>query len=441
MNAETLAIGDEITSGQLLDTNSQWLSQRLGELGVRVLYHTTVGDELAAGVAVFRQAIDRADLVIATGGLGPTADDLTRGVLAEATGRRLVRNDAALAHIREIYARRRRDMPPRNEVQAMFPEGSRMVANPNGTAPGIAMEIARPGRGPCHVFALPGVPAEMKEMWAGSVRAALVDRGAGRRVVVHRNIKCFGAGESNVEAMLPDLVRRDRVPRVGITASRTTIILRITAEGATAAECEAAIAPTVATIHECLGDLVFGQDDEELEDVVVRLLTRRNRTLAVAEWGTAGLVAQWLALAAARATCRPKISPSKEALAEPVALDVNAPFNPFSGGIIVRDEQALVRALDVPWAVVAEHGAASAAVAEAMAQACRRRFGADYGLAVSQFPERDPASAEPPSVHFALATSEGVRPKSVPFAGHLATLAVFCAKHALDFARLELGAR
>ena len=143
MHAEILAIGDEITSGQTLDTNSQWLSQRLEELGVRVLYHTTVGDELAPCAEVFRQAIDRADLVVATGGLGPTADDLTRQALAQATGRELQLDPEALEHIRGMFARRGRPMPPQNELQAMFPAGSRVVRNPHGTAPGIDLEVPR----------------------------------------------------------------------------------------------------------------------------------------------------------------------------------------------------------------------------------------------------------------------------------------------------------
>ena len=207
MNAEILAIGDEITGGQLLDTNSQWLSQRLGELGVRVLYHSTVGDELQPCIEVFRRAIQRADIVISTGGLGPTADDLTREALAAATDRPLVIEPEALEHIRQLFARRKREMPQSNELQAFFPEGSRIVPNPNGTVPGIDLDIPRAGRAPCthgrladrdrcRFLALPGVPAEMREMWQGYLLAVLRGMGAGGRVILRRNIKCFGAGES-----------------------------------------------------------------------------------------------------------------------------------------------------------------------------------------------------------------------------------------------------
>ncbi len=413
MHAEIISIGDEITSGQLLDTNSQWLSQRLEELGIRVLYHSTVGDELDPLAAVFRQAIERSDVVISTGGLGPTADDLTRPALAKAVGRALVRDEAILAAIRAKYARRGRAMPKRNEQQADFPAGARPITNPHGTAPGIELEVDRPGRAACRVFALPGVPAEMKEMWQTSVSRALRLAGAGGRVIRQKRINCFGLGESQIEAMLPDLVRRGRVPRVGITASQATIILRITAEGASAEECEAAIAPTAATIRRCLGNLVFGEDDEELQDVVVRLLGRRRRTLAAAEWGTAGLVTQWLD-------------------------EVPEAAERFVGGAVTPTATALRNVLGVSPEVLREHGPSSGPITHQMAVGCRERFGAYYGLAVGAFPEPDAQRSAPAPVFFALASPDAVRVHSVPFASHPALVKVYCAKHALNLARLAM---
>jgi nicotinamide-nucleotide amidase len=295
MRAEIISIGDEITTGQRLDTNSQWLAERLLESGVPVAFHTTVGDQLADNVLVFRQACERADIVVATGGLGPTADDLTREALASVAGVSLVQDDASLAHIKALFARRKREMPPANVVQAQFPEGSRPIHNPNGSAPGIDISIPRAVGNPARVFALPGVPAEMKEMWAATVAPAIQDHIGIKKVIAHYRIKCFGVGESDLEAMLPDIIARNRYPIVGITVSQATITLRITAEGETAEAARAAMQPTIDTIHQCLGDLIYGYEEDELADAVVRLLREQKKTLIVDEWATAGLISKWLA--------------------------------------------------------------------------------------------------------------------------------------------------
>jgi competence/damage-inducible protein CinA-like protein len=295
MRAEIISIGDELTTGQRLDTNSQWLAERLLEIGVPVAFHTTVGDQLADNVLVFRQACERADIVVATGGLGPTADDLTRHALAEVGGVQLVQDDASLAHIKALFAGRKREMPPSNVIQAQFPHGSRPIHNPHGSAPGIDMTISRSSGKPARIFALPGVPAETKEMWAASVGPAIQELVGMKKVIAHYRIKCFGVGESDLEAMLPDLIARDRYPTVGITVHQATITLRITAAGETAEAARAAMQPTIETIHQCLGDLIFGYEEDELEDVVVRLLREQKKTLIVDEWATGGLISHWFA--------------------------------------------------------------------------------------------------------------------------------------------------
>jgi nicotinamide-nucleotide amidase len=413
MRAEIISIGDEITSGQLLDTNSQWLSLRLEELGIRVLCHTAVGDELEALVQVFQQAVRRADLVVATGGLGPTADDLTREALARAVGRKLLPDPTALEHIRQLFARRKRPMPEQNESQALMPEGSRVVTNPNGTAPGIDLEAGRPGALPCRVIALPGVPAEMKEMWFQSVASLLRKLGAGGRIIRHRQVRCFGAGESQIEAMLGGLVHKGENPRVGITAGQTIISLRLAASAPTEEACFALIEPVVATIRQRLGKLVFGEDDDDLQDAVVRLLRQRRQTLATAEWGSAGQVADRLG-----------------GVAEAAGF--------FSGGVVVRSAAALGRALDLPADLAARAEPSAQDVVTAMAEACRKRFASDLGLAIGPFPRFDPTTSEPKPVLFALAAAGGTTTKSIPFALHPAILKVYCANHALDMVRLAL---
>lgn len=422
MKAEVIAIGDELTSGQRLDTNSQWLSERLGELGIRVLYHTTVGDDMEANVRVLREAFDRADLIICTGGLGPTADDLTREAIASALGRSLVRNDEALKHIQAIFARRSRAMPERNLVQAFFPENSHMVPNPHGTAPGIDVEVLRVDRPSCRLFALPGVPAEMREMWEETVAPAIsVMQGGERRVIRHRRIKCFGVGESDLEQMLPDLIRRGRYPTVGITVSQATITLRITAKGSTAEEAFAAMDETWRTIHDCLGDLVFGYEDDELQHAVVRELAERGRTLATIEWGTGGLLAHWMS----------SVDPEQRW---------------YRGGTILRgvdadevwtrqNQAAIASDDDLTQDAEALAAARAERSVRRMAAASRTLLQTDYALAVGPVPTASESTAEPGRVACAVASAGGVSFATFPYAGHPDILLQRTAKSALNLLR------
>jgi nicotinamide-nucleotide amidase len=300
MRAEVIAIGDELTTGQRLDTNSQWISAELGFLGIPVAFHTTVCDTLEDGIEAFRIAGERSDLVIATGGLGPTADDLTRDVLAAVADVSLELSTEALAAVEARFARRGVAMPESNRRQALFPHGSRIIPNPDGTAPGIDMDLQRAAGGLTRFIALPGVPAEMRRMWTDSVASILLAMLPEAGTICHRRIKCFGAGESAIEAMLPDMIRRGRDPLVGITAHEATITLRIVARGRDAAACAALIGPTEETIRQTLGSLVYGTEDDELEDAVVRDLVVAGETLATLEVGTAGRVAALLAQAQAR---------------------------------------------------------------------------------------------------------------------------------------------
>lgn len=290
MNAEIIAIGDELVTGQRLDTNSQWLSAELAILGIPVTFHTTAADTLAAGIDAFRNAVHRADIVISTGGLGPTADDLTRDVLATVASAPLELSEATLETIEARFARRGVPCPESNRRQALFPRGSHEIANPNGTAPGIDLTIPVGGR-TSRVIALPGVPAELKPMWTATVMPALIAMMPEQATILQRRIKCFGAGESAIEAMLPDLVRRGRDPLVGITAHEATITLRIAARGRDETECRGKITDTEQVIRACLGDLVFGVEDDEVEDAAFAALASAGLSLASSEVGTTGLVA------------------------------------------------------------------------------------------------------------------------------------------------------
>jgi nicotinamide-nucleotide amidase len=385
----------------------------LGELGIRVLYHSTVADDLEANLNVFRQACGRTDIVVASGGLGPTADDLTRDVLAQLTGADLVLDEQILEHIRGLFARFGREMPERNRVQAMFPRGSRIIPNPGGTAPGIALEVPRAGGTPCRLFALPGVPAEMFQMWNGWVVPELSRISGGPRVIRHHRIKCFGVSESEVETRVPDLIRRGRTPSVGITVSAATITLRITAAGATAEECLESMKPTIDEIRAGLGEVVFGEEEDELEHAVSRLLVQTGQTLATVEWSTGGLVAE-------RLHSIPELS------------------GRFLAGLMVPSRAAACRLLGLSDQAFDKFGPVSGEVAEQMARAFRDRTDADLVLAVSEFPELTPRGTEPQRFFIALADRNGVTVRSAPHFGHAEILKVRASKQALNMLRLAL---
>jgi nicotinamide-nucleotide amidase len=411
MHAEVISIGDEVLSGRILDTNVQWLSQRLEEIGIRVLYHSAVGDDLGPLAEAFARAVGRADVVLATGGLGPTEDDLTREALAKAVGRTLVKSDEALRQIRELFSRRQRPMPPRNEIQALMPDGARIVFNPNGTAPGIDLDAPRADGRTSRVVCLPGVPAEMKEMWADSVKALLEAMNPAGLRIMHTQIKCFGAGESQMEAMLPDGFVRQTDPIVGVNASQTTIIFRIAAKGRTEDECRAKTEPVVAVLRDRLGRLVFGQGEDELESVVLGLLRQRQKTLAVADWGSGGLVAERLG-------------------------SVGGSEGFYLGSVVPNSDQAARQALNVEADTFSQR-AISREAAEAMAVGCRGLFASDYGLAISRVPAID-ASEQPRPFFIALASPSGTTVRELPYAGHPATLRIWTCKQALNFVRLAL---
>ena len=414
MHAEVVAIGDELTSGRRLDTNSQWLSQQLALLGVPVFHHATVGDELEAIVAVLATACQRSDIVVVSGGLGPTADDLTRQALSTLADRPLVQNDRVLDHIRALFASRGRVMPERNVIQSHFPQGSRPIDNPHGTAPGIQMAVAREERPDVALFALPGVPAEMTEMWSASVVPAIAERlGPQRRVIRQREIRCFGAGESEIESRLPDLVRRGQDPVVGITASQATITLRVTAEGSSVEECNAKIEPTLSTIYGCLGPLVYGEGNDELQDAVACLLSNRGRTLATVEWGTAGLIASWLGGVPGSRGC-------------------------YRGGLVVNDLQSLANSLEVSVATPVGQSLDQPQLVTRMADAVRDRYASHYGLAVGPFPPVDRAPAAGTSIYVAVTGRGQVVCEQFGFAAHPAIQRDRSAKQALNLLRLSL---
>jgi nicotinamide-nucleotide amidase len=410
MKAEIISIGSELTSGQNLDTNGQWLSRQLAEIGIAVGWHTTVADDLEDNVAAFRIAIARAGLVIITGGLGPTQDDLTREALAQTAGVTLVLHQPSLDQILAMFARFGRAMPERNRVQAFFPEGAEPIPNAKGTAPGIWMQI-----GNSTVAAMPGVPSEMFLMFESQLKPQLLQMGLGGGVLVERKINCFGAGESAVEKKLMDLTKRGQVPEVGITVSDATISLRILARAVNREEADRLIAPVEQTIRERLGDLVFGIGQGELQDTVVKLLGAKRKSLAVAEGVTAGLATRWLGLV-----------PGASAW--------------FHGGLVAYDNRLKVEMLGVPQSLIDEQGAVSSQVAEAMAVGCLMRFRTDLAVSTVGIAGPGGGSALKPVglVYVGLAWDGGSASERLSWAGTRAEIQIRAAKMALNMSRLHL---
>lgn len=410
MKCEILSIGSELTSGQNLDTNSQWLSRRLAEHGMAVGWHTTVADDLQANVNAFRIAAGRAKVVLITGGLGPTQDDLTREALALAAGVELVFDQESFTHIEQMFAKRGRVMPDRNRVQALFPATARPIRNDRGTAPGVWMRL-----GDAHVAAMPGVPTEMFHMFDEQVLPRLLELRLGGGVQIERKINTFGAGESHVEQKLFDLTRRGHVPEVGITVSDATISLRVLARGATRQEAEAQAAPVEATIRERLGELVFGEGDEDLQHAVLKLLAKRRKTLTTAESVTGGLIGELI-------TTVPGSSAS------------------YLGGVVTYHNRMKEELLGVPAALLEEKGAVSSEVAAAMAVGCRTRLRSD--LAVSAVGVAGPGDLAPDRpaglVYVGLAWDGGSTTATFSWLGTRAEVRRRAAKLALNTARLWL---
>lgn len=379
-HAWIISVGTELTLGQTVDTNSAWLAQRLAGLGIRTTRHLTLPDELTDIRDAARAAAAAADVVLISGGLGPTADDLTRAALAAAAGVDLEEHAPSVAQIRAFFAARGRALPEPNLVQARLPRGATAIANTCGTAPGLRVELDR-----VPVFAVPGVPFEMRAMFERDIEPWLRAR-AGGAVLLSRRLHCIGAGESDIGARIHDLMERGRNPEVGTTAQLGIIGIRINARGSTPDAAAALLDATERQVRARLGPLVFGRDDETLAGVVGAQLRAAGKTLAVAESCTGGMVSKLL-------------------------TDVSGSSAYFRGGVVAYANATKCAAVGVAAELIAHHGAVSGPVAAALARGARERLGTDYGLGVTGIAGPAGGSPEKPIglVYIGIADAAEVR--------------------------------
>lgn len=286
-NAEIVAIGSELLLGQIVDTNSAWMAQRLTALGVNLYFKSVVGDNPGRMKEVLSRAIERADIVITSGGIGPTQDDLTRDIVAQVTGRKLVQDAGMLEQVEEHFRRRGRPMTPNNIRQSYMPEGAIPIKNPNGTAPSFVVEDAR-----AVIFSLPGVPVEMKWLFENEVEPYLRKKFNLAEVIHYRVLKIVGIGESAVDDKVGHLIANSSNPTVGVLALPGQVDVRIAAKAADREEAMKMIGPLEAEVRGLLGNAIFAADEETMEHVTGRLLREKKTTVAVCEDLTCGQLAE-----------------------------------------------------------------------------------------------------------------------------------------------------
>ncbi len=352
MRAEVVSVGTELLLGQIVDTNAAFLARALSDLGISVYRRTTIGDNHDRLLGALRDALAGNDAVITIGGLGPTEDDITRDVLAEAMGDTL-RWDERIAHRLQAFFRARNvPMVESNLRQALVPTNGRPIDNPNGTAPGLLFELnGKVG------IALPGPPNEFIPMVENHVVPYLREKTGGKGTIRSRTLRICGMGESMVEDRLRDLISGQN-PTVATYAKLGEVHVRVTARADDAETADRMIAGRAAQVEERLGDYIYGYDEEPLEAAVVKLLTERGLTVATAESCTGGMLASRI-------------------------TEVPGSSVVFPGGVVSYSNDAKTDLVSVPSEMLAEHGAVSRQVAEALAQGARQRFHADYGIGIT----------------------------------------------------------
>jgi nicotinamide-nucleotide amidase len=408
MKVEIIAVGSEMLTPDHIDTNSLFLTEELNRIGIEVVRKSVVGDNREMLGAAFKEALERVQLIIASGGLGPTDDDLTRETVAELLGRKLQRKDEILRHIEGRFRALGREMPSVNVRQAMVPEGGETLQNPRGTAPGLWIEHS--GR---IVALLPGPPRELKPMFREHVLPRLERRSSGVRMF-HRELRVTGLGESHVEERIKPIYTRYPEVNTTILAAPGEIQLHLRLWTDDAQHAQQVLDVIVQGFEIALTDRIFSQDGSSMDEVVARMLTMNNATISVAESCTGGLLAQRLTSIAGSSSY-------------------------FLGGVVCYSNELKSAWADVPPELIAAKGAVSSEVASALAEGIRRRVGSTLGVGITGIAGPGGGSEEKPvgTVHIALSHGGGVKAREARLPGDREAIRWYASQIALDMLRIH----
>jgi nicotinamide-nucleotide amidase len=414
MRISTLSVGDELICGQITDTNAGTIAEALLDNGLRVLRHATVGDSEPDIIGALLELGRSSDAVIVTGGLGPTADDLTARAAARATGRRLVLNDQAKAHVREMSGRLASLIVcPLNDKQAMIPAKTTLIPNPTGTACGF--HLMNNG---CFMFFLPGVPSEMVRMLHESVLPYLAERFTRKHVIRMERLNVFGPCEAEVDEMLSGIAQPDQGLYLGICVTFPWMRITLRAEAESDEKAAALLAPAVRLVEDRLGEYIFSRGETSIDEIIAGLFIRQGLTLALAESCTGGMIAQRI-------------------------TSISGSSRYFLEGAVTYSNAAKSRQLGVGAALLEEKGAVSSEVASAMAKGVRQAAGSDLGLAVTGIAGPDGGTDDKPvgTVFISLAAPDGCWTKRFQFSGSRDEIRTITAWTALDWLRRYLARR
>lgn len=408
MNAEIICIGTELLLGNIVNTDATDVAQTLSEMGISVYRYTAVGDNPERLAEVVQAAARRADLLITTGGLGPTLDDLSKQTVAAAFGKKLVHHPECEADIRAYFERLHRPMTPNNLLQAMLPEGCTVLKNDWGTAPGCVFDAEG-----VKVIMLPGPPRECRAMLRYRVAPYL--KSLSGQTIHSRYVHIFGMGESQVESLLHDLMERSSNPTVAPYAKEGEVMLRITAAASSQAEAETMIEPVAAQIRTVLGPLIYTEEYDSLEQTCLNLLRQAGKTLATAESCTGGYIAKRM-------------------------TDLPGSSAVFVGGVVAYTVPVKEQLLGVPAGLIERCGVVSVEVAAAMAEGVRARLGSSFGIGVTGLagPDGDGSNRPVGLVYVALSNGDNTWVRAIQQTGERERVRYIAGHHAFDMLRRVL---